>query len=256
MDTTYRRPIEWTSQARTHVGVVRKVNEDSVFENIDAGLWGVADGMGGHHVGDLASQKVVAALAEVNAPEHLADYVDCVEDSILAVNQRMLDYAEIMFDNETMGSTLVSLIIKERIGVCLWIGDSRLYRFRNNSLVRLTKDHSQLEEMIELGMLSPADAENHPHRNVITRAVGVEPQIYIDINTFMTQVGDIYLLCSDGLYNAVCDQVLIDILSSRNIETSADQLIEAALANGASDNVSVILVQGNPGKVPSSQGND
>lgn len=250
-DTTFRRPIIWKSSAQTDVGMVRQVNEDSIIAKPDIGLWAVADGMGGHQVGDVASSKIVTALDEIIPHTLLSDYVDAVEDCLIDVNQQMLEYAQIMFEEGTIGSTLVALIIKGRVGVCLWVGDSRLYRFRNHQLVQLTRDHSQLEEMIELGLISKADAENHPQRNVITRAVGVETPLYVDINMFSTQVGDIFLLCSDGLYNAVNEEDIVHALTLRDVEASTSELVAKAMANGAPDNVSVILVQGNPGKISS-----
>jgi len=250
-DTTFRRPIVWKSCARTDVGVVRAVNEDAIFENPEIGLWAVADGMGGHQVGDIASSKIVTALESISEQENLSAYVDAIEDCLIEANDNMLEYAQIMFEEGTMGSTLVALIIKGRIGVCLWVGDSRLYRFRNQQLVQISRDHSQLEEMIELGSISREDTENHPQRNVITRAVGVESPLYVDINVFTTQVGDTFLLCSDGLYTAVSDEDIYQAMMVRDVEQSVDVLINKALENGAPDNVSVIVVQGHHGKVPS-----
>ena len=251
IDKTFRRPIEWNSFARTDVGVVREVNEDAILAKPEIGLWAVADGMGGHLVGDIASSKIITALDEVIPQPMLSDYVDAVEDALLDINEKMLEYAQVMFDAGTMGSTLVALIIKERIGVCLWVGDSRLYRFRNQQLVQISRDHSQLEEMIELGLLSKEAAENYPHKNVITRAVGVEESLYVDINIFTTQIGDIFLLCSDGLYNSVSNEELLEALAIRDLEAMVTQLVNKSIANGAPDNVSVIIVQGSAGKINS-----
>ena len=249
-DKTFRRPILWTSAAKTDVGVVRDVNEDAVFERSEIGLWAVADGMGGHLVGDVASGKIITALATVEPDPVLSRYVNKVEDALLDVNEKMLEYAQVMFDEGTMGSTVVSLIIKDRIGVCLWTGDSRLYRFRNQKLVQLTRDHSQLEDMIEFGLLSRENAASYAQKNVITRAIGVESPLYLDVNIFTTQIGDIFILCSDGLYNVVDEQELISALASRNVENIADELIQKAIQQGAPDNVSVVVVQGSAGRVP------
>ena len=248
-DTTYRRPITWVSGVRTDVGTVRAVNEDAVLAKPDIGLWAVADGMGGHKVGDIASSKIVDALAAVNDCTSLSDCVDVIEDCLIDVNQLMLEYAQIMFDGSTMGSTVVVMVIKGRVGACLRVGDSRLYRFRNQQLVQLTRDHSQLEEMIELGLITREASENHPNRNVITRAVGVEAQLSVDMTLFTTQVGDSFLLCSDGLYNAVAHEEIVQSMTVRDVQQSTDQLVEKALGYGAKDNVSVIVVKGNPGRV-------
>ncbi|HEY8938922.1 MAG TPA: protein phosphatase 2C domain-containing protein [Cellvibrio sp.] len=252
-DITFRRPISWDSSLLTDVGCVRTVNEDAVLARPDIGLWAVADGMGGHKVGDIASSKIVAALDVIKDCQHLSECVQVIEDCLLDVNQLMLEYAQIMFDGGTMGSTVVAAVIKGRIGACLWVGDSRLYRFRNQKLVQITRDHSQLEEMIAMGLITRAGSENHPNRNVITRAVGVEPQLYVDMTLFTTQVGDTFLLCSDGLYNAVTEEQLIQNLNLRDVQQCAQQLMKQALENGARDNVSVVVVKGNPGKVPTSE---
>lgn len=248
-DKTFRRPIAWTSCAKTDVGLVREVNEDAIFEKSDIGLWAVADGMGGHLVGDVASSKIVAALELIDTGSLLSRYVNLVEDTLLDINEKMIEYAQVMYDEGTMGSTVVTLIIKDRIGVCLWAGDSRLYRYRNQKLVQLTRDHSQLEDMIEFGLLAREDAGSYAQKNVITRAVGVESPLFLDINIFSTQIGDIFILCSDGLYNVVSDEELVDTLKSRDVDNMATQLIQKALQQGAPDNVSVVVVQGSAGKV-------
>lgn len=247
-DITYRRPIAWNSCALTHEGMVRPVNEDAILNKPDIGLWAVADGMGGHKVGDIASSKIVTALNALEHCERLSDSVEIIEACLLDVNQLMLEYSRIMLDGNTMGSTLVCAVIKGRIGACLWVGDSRLYRFRNNQLQQLSRDHSQLEEMIELGLISREASEQHPNRNVITRAIGVEQQLYVDLTLFSTQVGDTFLLCSDGLYNAISDDLLCEGLSIKDVEISANKLLSLSLENQARDNVSLIVVKGNPGR--------
>jgi serine/threonine protein phosphatase PrpC len=249
IDRTFRRPILWSSSARTDVGVVREVNEDAILSKPEIGLWAVADGMGGHLVGDIASNKIVTALDAVIPQAMLSDYVDAVEDALLDVNKMMLEYAQIMFDAGTMGSTIVTLLIKERVGACLWVGDSRLYRFRNQQLVQISRDHSQVEEMIEMGLLTQESAENYPHRNIITRAVGVEESLYVDVTVFTTQIGDTFLLCSDGLYNSVSHTDLVDAIAIRDLDLMVNNLVDKALANGAPDNVSLIVIQGSAGKV-------
>lgn len=250
-DITYRRPIAWDSCALTHVGMVRQVNEDAILAKPDIGLWAVADGMGGHKVGDLASAKIIEALGVVQQAQRMSQAVDVIEDCLHEVNQLMLEYAEIMLDGHTMGSTVVCTLIKGRIGACLWVGDSRLYRYRNNQLQRLSRDHSQLEEMIELGLISREASESHPNRNVITRAIGVEPSLYVDMTLFNTQVGDTFLLCSDGLYNAVEEPAMSALLGMKNVNECADSLLNLSLENNARDNVSLIVIKGNPGKIGS-----
>lgn len=245
-DTTIRRPIRWKSVENTHVGLVRKINEDSVLSSPGIQLWAVADGMGGYEAGNVASNMIVTSLDEITNKSSLNEAVDCVEDTLIDVNQRILEYADIMLDGRTLGSTVVTLMIKGHIGICLWAGDSRLYRFRNNELLQLSRDHSQVEELLQQGFLTPEEADNHPDSNVITRAIGASPDIYVDINAFSVQLGDTFLLCSDGLYNMVSEADIISALTHLSIDDAVEALIQKTLANGAKDNVSVILVKGEP----------
>lgn len=247
-DITIRRPIHWKSVQASHVGNVREVNEDSVLSLPELHLWVVADGMGGYEAGNVASQMVVQALQDINGDLSLNQMVDSVEDGLIAVNQRILEYSEMMLDGRMLGSTVVSLAIKGRVGICLWAGDSRLYRFRSKQLVQLSRDHSEVEEQIQLGQITVEEAENHPESNVITRAIGAGPEIYIDINAFSTQIGDIFLLCTDGLYNMVSKDQMSQVLQESPIEQAVENLIQLALEHGADDNVSVILIKGEQGR--------
>lgn len=210
----------------------------------EVGFWAVADGMGGYEAGDVASLKVLDAFSELPRFDTLDDAVNAIEDCLLDVNDKILEYGDIMLDGRTLGSTVVSLLIQGRVGVCLWVGDSRLYRLRNRQLIQLSRDHSQIEEHIQQGYLTADQAENHPDSNVITRAVGAESELYVDINAFSTQLGDIFLLCSDGLYNMVSKEGITETLLSLPLQDAVQSLVAQALDNGADDNVSVILVKG------------
>ncbi len=248
-DDTFRRPISWKSYAISDVGCVREANEDAYLENNDNCFWVVADGMGGHEIGDVASSKIVERLGLIAPEASLSDYVDSVDDALIQVNKQLLEHSEKELQNQTMGSTVVSMFIKNHVGISMWVGDSRLYRLRNRQLQQLTRDHSQVEEMLRLGLISPEDAKTHPNRNVITRAVGVEQNLYVDINVFSVQVGDTFLLCSDGLYNSVSSNDLKEKLMHKDPEICATQLMKQSLENNADDNVSLIVVKGEPGKV-------
>ncbi len=245
-ETTIRRPTEWLSCSTTNVGMVRNINEDSVLSKPEVGIWAVADGMGGHAGGDIASNMIVGTLNDIQKHEHLNDFVIEVEDKIIDVNQRLLEYAEIMLDGKIIGSTLASLIIHGKSGICMWVGDSRLYRYRSNELVQISCDHSHVAELLRQGAITPEEAENHPDANVITRAIGTSDEIYVDMDVFSAKLGDTFLLCSDGLYNSVEQDDIACYLQDDNIEEAVDNLIEAALDNGAPDNVSVIVVKGVP----------
>lgn len=250
-DITYRRPIAWESVALTHTGAVRTLNEDAVLNKPQIGLWAVADGMGGHKFGDVASAKIVSALDSLENCDRLSDVVDIVESCLLDLNQTMLEYANEHLDGHTMGSTLVCSLVRGRIGACLWVGDSRLYRYRNGQLEQLSRDHSQIEEMVELGLITPEQAVSHPSRNVITRAIGVDRPLLVDLTLFSTQVGDTFLLCSDGLYNALDEPELCTGLSIKNIDNAANYLMSESLSNQAKDNVSLVIIRGTQGRVPS-----
>ncbi len=243
-DITIRRPLSWKSAQDTNVGMVREINEDSILSLPEAQLWVVADGMGGYEAGNVASDMIVKSLCSMIKKPSLNEMVDCVEDSLIDANYRILEYADIMLDGRTLGSTIVTLLIQGHAGICLWAGDSRLYRYRKNQLVQLSRDHSHVEYLVSQGAISPEEAENHPDSNVITRAIGAAPELYLDINAFTAQPGDTFLLCSDGLYNMVSKEEMCNTIASLPVTKAVDVLIQKALDNGANDNVSVILVNG------------
>ncbi len=243
-DVTIRRPLMWVSEGATDVGTVRPLNEDSFLCQPDIGLWTVADGMGGHDGGSVASQMIVEHLSYLSTKTNLETFVNDIENTVTAANNRLLDYSREQLNGRIIGSTFVSLLIKGNVGVCLWAGDSRLYRFRHNKLSQLSRDHSHVAELVSEGLLSEEAAKNHPEANVITRAVGTSERIDIDIDVFDVSVGDLFLLCSDGLYNAVEDDDIIQCLRESALDTSVNKLIQTALNNQASDNVSVVLVKG------------
>ena len=248
-DSTVQRPIVWHSASKSDVGTVRKVNEDAVLSLPEKNFWAVADGMGGYAAGDIASSMVVGGLESISVNESLADTVDAIEDALLGAHTRILEYADIMLEQRTLGSTIVSFLIKGRIGICIWAGDSRLYRYRNKQLLQLSQDHSQVEELMQQGFLNSEDAADHPEANVITRAVGACEELCVDVNVFSVQVGDTFLLCSDGLYNALDLQTALSLFASHDVDEITSGLLQKALANDASDNVSMIVVKGLPGTI-------
>lgn len=234
--------IAWTSAAATDVGSKRKINEDALLARPEAGLWVVADGMGGHSAGDVASHAVVHPLGQIARGESMPEFVEAVEDSLMQVNQQLRDYARDELGGRTVGSTVVSLILSQRTGVCLWAGDSRLYRLRQGQLTRLSRDHSAVQEMVEAGAITQAEADSHPKSNVITRAVGGGEYLFVDSAVFAPEAGDTYLLCSDGLYNEVAEDSIRRKLALDE-EEAARRLIDEALHNGGRDNISVVIVK-------------
>lgn len=243
-DTTIRRPLKWVSKGATDVGTVRPLNEDSFLSQPEIGLWTVADGMGGHDGGSVASQMIVDGLKKLSSKVNLDILVNDIENIIIDVNNCLLEYSTARLNGRTIGSTFVSLLIKGNIGVCLWAGDSRLYRFRQDQLSQISEDHSHVAELLKQGLISAQEAENHPESNVITRAVGTSERIDIDIDVFDVKIGDQFLLCSDGLYNSVSKIEIVKCLYENSLEKSVNNLIKMALHNQASDNVSVVLVKG------------
>ena len=243
-EQTIRRQVVWEHAGDTDVGMVRTVNEDAILSKPEIGLWAVADGMGGHEVGDVASKMVLQAIEQVDCSRELKDIVNNVEDALIRVNRQILQYSQDELDNKTVGSTVVILIISGRVGICLWVGDSRLYRYRNGRLQKLSRDHSRVEELIQQGKLDPSEAESHPESNVITRAVGVDEDFCVDITGFDASKGDTFLLCSDGLYNMLTTNEIAEQLEHTENTDKVGQLISSALDRGAPDNVSVIVVKG------------
>lgn len=232
----------WTSAARTDIGLVRSRNEDSYLAQPKRGLWAVADGMGGHAFGDLASRAVIDALDSLAAPDNMAHFVAAARDRLDKVNQ------DLRADARTrrvpvMGSTVVVLLACGTEAACLWAGDSRIYLYRNGRLHQLTRDHSQAEELRARGAGAIAAAAGAAIANVITRAVGAADTIEVDLATLTARDGDMFLLCSDGLSNPVDEQAIMDALAPGDCAQAAQDLIALALANGGRDNVTVVVVR-------------
>ncbi|MES9899260.1 MAG: protein phosphatase 2C domain-containing protein [Sedimenticola sp.] len=236
--------FQWDSSAITHVGKVRKINEDACFERPESGLWVVADGMGGHSSGDLASSTIVTTLERLLLPDLLSDTVDLLEDNLQVINSQLLEEAMRRSGDTTIGSTVVILLAYETVCLLLWVGDSRAYRFRDGQLKQLTRDHTEVEELVEQGLLLRDDVENHPSANIITRAVGAMDELIVDLVDYAILEGDIFLLCSDGLNKEVTDREIAAMLSRPESMQEINQaLIDLTLSRGARDNVSVVLTR-------------
>ncbi len=232
--------IRWRSALRSEVGKVRKLNEDSGLNRPDIRLWAVADGMGGHSAGDLASQMIVNALAKLKASEQLSEHVDFVEHSILSVNNRLHELSRAQ--NQTSGSTVVALLGGDHHGVFMWAGDSRLYRLRDGTLEQLTTDHTQAELYVEQGLITRESAVDHPAGNMVTRAVGAAEFLYLDLDIVEIDTGDRFLLCSDGLDKHVPDADIEAAMQADEPQDAVDRLVQLTLDRGASDNVTVCAV--------------
>ena len=236
--------LSWHAYGITNVGKVREYNEDSLLQRSEAGMWAVADGMGGHHAGDVASQMIVNTLDKVHEGQPLHRFIDDIENRLILVNEKLIKKADESYIPITIGSTVAIMVACGRFCVYLWAGDSRLYRQREGELRQLTTDHSQVQHYIELGLINAEDATKHPHRNIITRAVGATKKFFLDMDIQEMQKGDRYLLCSDGLTKHLADQELEDILQQGPAATERIcwELIELTLLRGASDNVTAIVI--------------
>jgi serine/threonine protein phosphatase PrpC len=236
-------PFGFASAAATHVGSVRKHNEDACLDRLDIGLWVVADGMGGHEAGDVASRTIVDTLAAVPAPADAGSFLADVRAALAQANDRLLSEARRRGPDAVIGSTVVALLAHASHFACLWAGDSRLYRFRGGVLERVTRDHSQVQEMVDAGALTEEEAERHPLANIITRAVGTHSDLTLDKVTDRLAANDLFLLCSDGLSKMASDSEIAAVLTAAPVARIPGMLIDLALSHGGKDNVTVVAVR-------------
>ena len=235
--------MDFECVSRTHVGLRRKVNEDSLLVRTDRGLWAVADGMGGHDAGDVASAKVTEALLHLPIVYGLDQLVESAIGAIGTVNHELIALAASDHGSRTIGSTVVGLAIADGQYRCFWAGDSRAYRVRGARIDQLTRDHSLVQDLVNAGMLDQAEARDHPNASVITRAVGVVEEIRVETSSGDARSGDLFLLASDGLTRMVDDDELAEDLTSRRPADAAEKLIETVLSRGAPDNVTIVIVK-------------
>jgi protein phosphatase len=232
----------WRAVQETHRGNRRKNNEDSVLCRPDVPIFAVADGMGGHMAGDVASQAITDALARLPLGGALSDDVDRVEDALLNVNDELRLHAQNECRGGTVGSTVVTLLARDDVGVVLWAGDSRLYRLRGGRLEQVTRDHNPVSDLLDSGAVSEEEALA-ADTNIITRAVGGQANLSLDVAVFDLDHGDTLLLCSDGLYRELDDDVLVQAMASEDLEGAKNDLLARCLAGSAKDNVSIVLAR-------------
>ena len=232
--------------AKTDIGARRTTNQDYVFCSVEPvgnlpNLFIVADGMGGHKAGDLASRYTVEQFLDVARNTDETNPITVIEKSIEKANKMLIEKSKESIDYEGMGTTfVVCTVIGEQIYIAN-VGDSRLYLV-NNEIQQITRDHSLVEEMITLGEIDRKNARTHEKKNIITRAVGVDSEVIPDFFEIDYAKGDIILMCSDGLSNMIEDEDMRDIIhQSGELEEKADRLIEVANINGGRDNISVVL---------------
>lgn len=235
--------MTFKSSATTHVGMVRKVNQDSYAERTDIGVWAVADGMGGHEAGEVASATITDSIKGLAPNENIADMVQAVEQCIMAANLQLTQQAASYDSQRVPGSTIVVLIINGDQGAVVWAGDSRIYRRRDNEITQLTRDHSHVQDLVEQGVILESEAESHPMANVITRAVGISEPLELDSKWIDVRRDDQFLLCSDGLSRLVTNEELESMMANKDSEEVTQSLLHTALVRGARDNVTLICVK-------------
>lgn len=239
-----------TVLSETNRGKVRSANQDCMVSEIIALPTGpvhlcvVADGMGGHLSGDVASQVAVASLSSaVRANLGRLRPAEALKQAFEDANYAVYKEAEEREECAGMGTTLTAALIAGEKAYIAHVGDSRAYKFDGASLTRLTDDHSLVEELIRQGGLSPSDAEKHPQRHMLTRALGIERQIEVDCRVLSLLSGEILLLCTDGLTRMLQDSELESIISKADAPATAlRELMDTALGRGAPDNVTILLV--------------
>ncbi len=236
--------------AKTHIGNIRKNNEDSIFisdEKIGCldNLYVVADGMGGHNSGEVASSSAIFYLEEYFKSNNVELDIDCmIIDSIFCANQKVYELGLSDIANDGMGTTVTLCTLRDDKAYFGSVGDSRAYIYKNEELQQITNDHTFVNIMVQTGQMTKEQASVDPNRNMITRAVGIKSTVRVDFFEEDVTEGDVILLCSDGLTSLVSDEEIKAVLqnSEFDFEHKCDLLVGKALDNGGIDNISVILI--------------
>ncbi len=240
------------AQGLTDIGRKRKSNQDSIFMSVEKHLFVVADGMGGHNGGDIASQIATKFIPEYVFSHWNLDPTILIEKSIRQTNREIKDFAEKNAHLQGMGTTIVSFFFR---GAYLYIGnvgDSRAYLVNKHKIYQLSKDHSLVQEKINYGVYSREQAQQDPQKNVLVKTVGFEDEIEVDVFTYKVNKNDIFLICSDGLHGKVSDEDMLFIVNdhlpdpSKATQDDVDRLVQTLInqanENGGNDNISAIVV--------------
>jgi len=241
----------------TNIGQKRKSNQDSIYLNCEQHLFVVADGMGGHQGGDIASQMAVKAIPEYLIPKLMArpsseDLVNLLKNSVLKANEAILQKSRQDSKLQGMGTTVVALLFSDSTLYIANVGDSRAYLLHKGEIYQLSKDHSLIQEKINLGIYTRQQAQADKMKNVLSRTVGFDDSVDVDIFNFKVHKGDLFFICSDGLHGKVSDHDMMHILNrhinpsqqqitQKQLNDAANELVAQANANGGQDNISVII---------------
>jgi PPM family protein phosphatase len=234
----------------TDVGRRRESNEDDFLLEPGRGVYAVADGMGGHAAGEIASRLAIDTLREVLQRDgacgerlDLDETAEWLRGAVVEANRRICDSIRVHEERRGMGTTVVALVHSGRDAVVGHVGDSRLYLLRNGELVRMTSDHSWVNEQVKLGLMNDDTAQRHPMRNIVTRALGSRPDVLVDLSSVEVSPGDVFLLCSDGLNTMLSDLQIHTLLASHrhDPEAACRALVDEANRFGGEDNVTVVV---------------
>ena len=232
----------------TDVGQLRDMNQDYCYTSENPvgnlpNLFIVADGMGGHNAGDYASKYTVEQIVDGVSKSQNTDPKEIIKESIERANEMLLERANEDVARKGMGTTVVVLTVTGNKLVIANVGDSRLY-IVNDTIRQITKDHSYVQEMVRLGEMDEETAKDHPDKNIITRAIGVGKEVAVDFFDEEINIGDVILMCSDGLTNMVEDDAIRNIINGqRDIAEKAEKLVETANRNGGKDNITVVVIE-------------
>lgn len=236
---------QWRSAAGTDRGKVRTRNEDAILDCPERGLWAVADGMGGHRAGDIASQMIVSSLAELPELPSFDERVIAVRRCLHWLNRRLGQELTIIdpdVDN-TMGSTVVALLLEGHRGACIWAGDSRCYLWRGQQLYKLSRDHSLQQQLMDEQHMSGEQALAHPEARALTRAIGASEHLRLSVLELEVQANDVFLLCSDGVYQDLSHGELSNALSLVSPQVALARLFDDVLRGAARDNLSAVVIR-------------
>ncbi|MCH9643896.1 MAG: protein phosphatase 2C domain-containing protein [Gammaproteobacteria bacterium] len=234
--------MSWSCSAVTHTGHKRAQNEDAYLIDPELGLWAVADGMGGHRDGRLASQTIISNLSKLKPTPSYKAMQEQLRHCLTDVNYSLYHKGLTTPPYDVSGSTVALMLTQHQRCQCLWAGDSRIYLLRDRKLRQLSRDHSYVQKLIDNGNISLKEARNHPKANLITKAIGIHATVHIDAVALNAEVGDRFLICSDGLYNELSDKEIVSFLKQPSIEKACKEMLQLALSRDANDNITIVIV--------------
>ena len=234
-------PSLFETAASTHPGMVRQENEDAYLVDAVSGVWAVADGMGGHHAGQFASRTVIEALRRIGPQTSAAWLLERCGACVVEANAELLRSAA---DRKTtIGTTLAALLVHDVHYACVWAGDSRIYLVRGGAITLVSHDHTEVQDLVDQGIITEEERRVSPRRNVITRAIGVTDEPELEIKHGVLAPGHTFLICSDGLTNHVADEEILGMLLARSVEDACHAMIGLAIERGGTDNVTAVVVR-------------